>query len=107
MHTSVRQELDKTTALTTPDYLEEEIDLWLNRGIYKFVKTRHSGLNVKREGFEQSQKRIDDLHTLVREESIRVVPIIRKPNTVTASLPFRVNATTDNTVEDNYWFTLS
>ena len=107
MHSAVRQELDKTTSLTTPDYLDEEIDFWLNRGIYKFVKTRYSGLNIKREGFEQSQKRMDDLHTLVREITISVIPINRKPNTVTAALPFRVNATTDNTVVYDYWFTLS
>lgn len=37
----------------------------LNEAIDKFVKTRYSGLNSKNQGFEQSQKRIDDLRTLV------------------------------------------
>lgn len=42
-----------------------DIEYWLNAAVDKFVKTRYSGLNFKREGFEQSQKRIDDLRTLV------------------------------------------
>ena len=37
----------------------------LNAGKDKFVKTRYSGLNVKGTGFEVTQKRIDDLRSLV------------------------------------------
>lgn len=43
----------------------DDIEYWLNIGLDKFVKTRYSGVNTKGEGFEQSQKRIDDLRTLV------------------------------------------
>ena len=39
---------------------------FINEAIDKFYKTRYSGLNSKGEGFEQSQKRIDDLRTLVK-----------------------------------------
>ena len=42
---------------------------FLNEALDKFVKTRYSGINYKREGFEQSQKRIDDLRTLVVNEN--------------------------------------
>lgn len=38
---------------------------WLNQAVMKFVKTRYSGLNTKTEAFEQSQKRTEDLRTLV------------------------------------------
>lgn len=38
---------------------------FLNEAIDKFYKTRYSGINVKGEGFEQTQKRINDLRTLV------------------------------------------
>ena len=37
----------------------------LNAGLDKFVKTRYSGLNIKGTGFEVTQKRIDDLRSLV------------------------------------------
>lgn len=43
-----------------------DIEYWLNRGLEKFYKTRYSGINNKGLGFEQNQKRIDDLRTLVR-----------------------------------------
>lgn len=38
---------------------------FINEAIDKFYKTRYSGINSKSEGFEQSQKRIDDLRNLV------------------------------------------
>jgi hypothetical protein len=70
MHIAFKLGLDKTESLQYPSFLPEEIDFWLNQAIRKFVKTRYSGFNVKHEGFEQSQKRIDDLRTLVRELTI-------------------------------------
>lgn len=42
-----------------------DIEYWLNQGLEQFCKTRYSGLNYNRQGFEQNQKRIDDLRTLV------------------------------------------
>lgn len=42
-----------------------DIEYWLNRGLEKFYKTRYTGVNNKGLGFEQDQKRIDDLRTLV------------------------------------------
>jgi len=56
--------------LQYPSFTSNEIDYWLNQAIRKFVKTRYSGVNAKREGFEQTQKRIDDLRTLVREVTV-------------------------------------
>lgn len=46
-----------------------DIEYWLNAGLDKFIKTRYSGNNVKRTGFEQTQKRIDDLRTLIVDKS--------------------------------------
>lgn len=42
-------------------------EYWLNQGLEKFWKTRYSLMNTKREAFEQTQKRIDDLRTLVTD----------------------------------------
>ena len=36
--------------------------------IDKFYKTRYSGINFKAQGFEQTQKRIDDLRTLIKNK---------------------------------------
>lgn len=43
-------------------------EYWLNAGLSKFWKTRYSQMNIKQEAFEQTQKRIDDLRTLVTEQ---------------------------------------
>ena len=43
-------------------------EYFLNAGLDKYWKTRYSAMNVKREGFEQTEKRIDDLRTLVQEQ---------------------------------------
>lgn len=44
----------------------KDTEWWLNRALEKFVKTRYSGINYKGLGFEQDQKRTDDLRTLVK-----------------------------------------
>jgi len=67
MHLAVKLGLDKTEGLAYAAFEVEEIDWWLNEAIDRFIKTRYSGTNVKRESFEQSQKRTDDLRTLVSE----------------------------------------
>lgn len=41
---------------------------FINEAIDKFYKTRYSGINFKAQGFEQTQKRIDDLRTLIRNK---------------------------------------
>lgn len=45
-------------------------EYFLNAGLDKFWKTRYSQNNGKLEGFEQTQKRIDDLRTLVTEVTL-------------------------------------
>jgi len=97
LHQNFKLELDKTTALELPAFLVEEIDDWLNIAIRKFVKTRYSGVNVKREAFEQSQKRIDDLRTLIREQSLVCRTGTVKPNSYIADL---------SSLSFIYWLTL-
>lgn len=41
---------------------------FINEAIDKFYKTRYSGVNFKAQGFEQTQKRIDDLRTLIKNK---------------------------------------
>jgi len=66
MHNAFRQQVDKSTSLTgSVDFLSEEIDYWLNEAQERFIKQRMFGTNYKQLGFEQGEKRIDDLRTLV------------------------------------------
>jgi hypothetical protein len=77
---------DNLTKPTTSD-----IEYWLMAGLDKFIKTRYSGINYKRTGFEQDQKRIDDLRTLV---STQTSIFTAYPEEYTVQLP------------SNYMFTL-
>ena len=57
-------ELVRTNKLSS-----DTIFSFINEAIDKFYKTRYSGINAKSEGFEQSQKRIDDLRNLIKTAS--------------------------------------
>lgn len=48
---------------------------FINEAIDKFWKTRYSGLNFKQRGFEQDQKRTDDLRTLVTKHTYKDIDI--------------------------------
>lgn len=97
MHIDFDLELDKTSNLESPAFEPEEKDAWLNKAIRKFVKTRYSGINIKRESFEQTQKRIDDLRTLIREEELDCIVGGSKKNSYIADL---------DDLFDEYWFTV-
>jgi hypothetical protein len=64
--------LDKSEGLSLPAFQPEELDFWLNDSVNRFIKTRYSGNNPFGTSFEQSQKRVDDLRTIVVET--RLVP---------------------------------
>lgn len=64
--------IDPTTVVSNK-LDSDTIFAYLNVGKDKFWKTRYSGLNSKAEGFEQSQKRIDDLRTLVTVQEYNTI----------------------------------
>jgi len=43
-----------------------EIEKYLNQALDKWFVTRYTGVNAKGEGFEQSEKRLEDLQSLVK-----------------------------------------
>lgn len=59
-----------------------DTEWWLNRGLEKFWKTRYSGLNYKGKSFEQDQKRIDDLRTLVKVSELPITKVSDSQYTV-------------------------
>ena len=67
MHQAVQQGVDKINSLQADMLLREEIDLELNKSQIRFINTKYTGNNLHRTGFEESQKRIDDLRSLVTE----------------------------------------
>ena len=89
MHQEFKVGIDKTDSLNYPDFLAEETDVFLNKAIEKFISQRMYGTNPKQEGVEATQKRFDDLLTLVSNANISTLTTSSqlKPNAVLATLP--------------------
>tara|TARA_R110000796_G_scaffold10289_1_gene34317 strand:- start:3976 stop:5796 length:1821 start_codon:yes stop_codon:yes gene_type:complete len=65
MHIAVQHGVDKINSFQADSLLSEEIDLELNKSIMRFVNLKYGKNNMYGQGFEESQKRIDDLRSLV------------------------------------------
>lgn len=63
---SFKLKLDKIDSQAYPDITDPEIRFWLDEGADRFLKQRYERNNVKRKGFEESQKRIDDIRLAVK-----------------------------------------
>jgi hypothetical protein len=64
--------MDKLDTNGYANFEPEEIDLLLNLSQERFIKQRYGLNNLKKVGFEGSQKRMDDLKALVKGISISV-----------------------------------
>ena len=74
MHNHLRLELNKINSNLYDDFLPEEIDAFLNQQMFSFIKQRYNPTsNIKKRGFEETQKRIDDLRKcLVTDYELRL-----------------------------------
>lgn len=62
--------VDKTDSLNYANFELDEILLFLNQGQERFVKQRYGLTNTKRQSFEETQKRTDDLRELIKQVTI-------------------------------------
>lgn len=88
--------LDKRSTSQAPEMPAEVIDYFLNEAIARFVKTRYGKNNIYQAGFEEIQKRTEDLRTLVVTESL---PTIAVPYETTDYVQVDLTATSAE-----YWF---
>lgn len=66
IHIAIEQQVQRFNAFVFDDFMPEQLDLIVNAQINKFIKQRYSALsNNKNKGFEETTKRLMDLHTLV------------------------------------------
>ena len=70
MHLAFKIGLDKIDSLNYPNILPEEIDFFLNKAQERFVKQRYGFTNVKKQSFEETEKRTNDLRALVKNSLI-------------------------------------
>lgn len=95
MHTLFRTLSDKVGSLEYPGFEPEEIDLLLTTAQDRVVKQRYGALNAHQTGFEQTQKRTDDLRKLVTNaELLPTGSPNAKPNGTWFAIP------------TNYWFSV-
>jgi|ERR1035437_2345377 hypothetical protein len=100
MHIAFKIGVDKVASLNYPGFEPEEIDFILNQSQDEFVKTRYGGNNLYRKGFEETQKRTDDIRTIVKRTAIAPLPVdpTNKPFGQFYPLP--------SITGDLYWFSV-
>lgn len=76
LHIAFKIAMDKNSQSVAfggcPAFLPEEIDYWLNQGMYQEVSNKFTGLNTLKQPFEKSVKRVHDLEKLIRTEKTSV-----------------------------------
>ena len=88
MHSEFKLGMDKSDSLSYPNFLPEEIDIFLNSEQEKFIKNRAypSGREL---GLEETQKRVDDLKNIFTnyQTTSFTTNSSNKPNGVFVTLP--------------------
>lgn len=80
-HNNIDIELDKSLDYEFPYILPEVKDYWLNKAQLRIINQKAFGNNPKKEAFDESVKRIDDLKELVSTESLT-------PYTLSYDIPY-------------------
>ncbi len=97
LHQEFKFRLDKIDSLNYPNFRPEEIDLILNNAQDRLIKQRYGLNNNKRQSFEETEKRTNDLKNITI-------------NAILTPLAYSVNNIDTNarffTVPTNHWFTV-
>ena len=102
MHTAIDVLLDKEDTLNYPNFRPEHKDFFLNLMQDRFVKQRYDGMAARNKGFEETQKRSDDLRNIVDVASIEPEAfddVNNYPNGRFVKLP--------ESADDSYWFSIT
>lgn len=74
-HREFKIAFDKADSEAYPEFLDGEIDYYLNEAQDRFIKQRYGVNNIYRAGYEQIQKRTDDLKALVVSRYASISPV--------------------------------
>lgn len=96
-HLEFKFRMDKFDSLNYPNFLPEEVDLILNNAQERLIKQRYGLNNNKRQSFEETQKRVEDLKNITVNAVLTVQPYAADNIDVNARF---VNLPTD------HWFTI-
>lgn len=87
MHNEFYLRVDKLDSSSLPEFTTQEVDKLLNIAILRFVKTRYGINNIYRAGFEEIQKRTEDLKNLVKTSHINTTLNATENNVYNVDLP--------------------
>lgn len=73
IHRDIKIFLDKVDSSAYPEFEDGEIDVFINEGIKRLVNQKYGGNNPLRTSFEETQKRTEDLKSLVVTKYFPVV----------------------------------
>ena len=96
-HREFKFRLDKMDALNYPNFLPEEIDLVLNNAQERIVKQRYGLNNNKRQSFEETEKRTEDLKNITVNSIL--TPLAYASDNIDLNARFL-------TLPTNHWFTV-
>ena len=96
-HREFKFRLDKMDALNYQNNLPEEIDLVLNNAQERFIKQRYGVNNIKRQSFEETQKRTEDLKNVTINAVL--TPLAYASDNIDLNARFL-------TLPTNHWFTV-
>lgn len=85
-HIEFKFRYDKLDGFNYPNYEPEEIDLILNQAQQRLIKQRYGITNLKRESFEETQKRTEDLRHLIVD--VNLTPSINVIENITTNAVF-------------------
>jgi hypothetical protein len=91
---TLKAKLDKNDTASLPEIPVEIAVLWLNDAFARIIKQRYGGNNPKRESFEETQKRTDDLREVIKYEIVADPIAGFFNNSVEFALP------------EDYWFAI-
>lgn len=58
--------LDKVSSESTPEFTHKQIDVFLHEAEVRIVKQAYGRNNIYKKGYQENQKRTDDLNTLIK-----------------------------------------
>lgn len=97
LHQEFKFRCDKLDALNYPNFLPEEIDLILNNAQERFIKQRYGLNNTKRQSFEETEKRTEDLKNITK--NVILTPLAFNVNNIDSAARFF-------TIPTDHWFTI-
>lgn len=89
MHLQFKIGVDKTDSFNSANFTTAEIDIYLSDAQEQFIEQRAYGNNVKKESVEETQQRVKNLQSIVRNATITPLAATadNKPNGLFVTLP--------------------